>query len=92
MTETRTNRAESPVLPATASIHGLGDLPLGSPQSRAAVRSLIEARGASEEEGMLLVVRHIGGPAPRAPNAYAISACLDNPACAITSAGIPRAE
>ncbi len=64
MTETHKTRIESSSLPATASTHGLGDLPIGSLQSRAAARSLIEARGIAEEDGMLVVVRHIGATAP----------------------------
>ena len=50
MTETRTERRDRPFLPATASAKRLGDLPLGSPQSRAAARSLLDARKASEED------------------------------------------
>jgi hypothetical protein len=52
MTETRSERAESPFLPATASHEGLGGFPLGSVQSRAAARSLIAARRQREQESL----------------------------------------
>ena len=48
--ESRTERTEGPFLPATASSNGLGDLPLGSIESRAAARLLLDARGKSEAE------------------------------------------
>jgi hypothetical protein len=60
----RTNRTNGPAVPATASAERLGEFPLGSLQSRSAARSLIEARGVSEEEGMIVVIRHIGSPDP----------------------------
>lgn len=50
MTETRTERTERPILPATAAGKGLGCFPLRSPQSRAAARALVAARQASEAE------------------------------------------
>jgi hypothetical protein len=52
MTETRAERTEWLSLPATALHSRLGDLPLGSLQSRAATRSLIAARKACEEDGL----------------------------------------
>jgi len=52
MTETRSERTEWLSLPATASAKRLGDLPLGSLLSRAAARSLVAARRASEEGGL----------------------------------------
>ena len=50
MTETRTERAGRPFLPATAAAKGLGCFPLRSPQSRAAARALVAARQESEAE------------------------------------------
>ena len=50
MRETRTERAERPFLPATAAGKGLGSLPVGSGQSRAAARSLLTARMEREAE------------------------------------------
>ena len=50
MKESSTKRTERPLMPATASSLGLGDLRLGSLQSRAAARSLLEAGESSEEE------------------------------------------
>jgi hypothetical protein len=44
MIKTRSERTEAPFLPATAAGKGLGDLPLGSAQSRAAARALLERR------------------------------------------------
>jgi hypothetical protein len=48
--ENRTERSEGLFLPATASSKGLGDLPIGSIESRAAARSLLAAREKSESE------------------------------------------
>jgi hypothetical protein len=50
MTRTRTERTEWPILPATAAGKGLGSLPIGSAQSRAAARALMTARKHSEAE------------------------------------------
>jgi hypothetical protein len=50
MIKTRLERTEKPSLPATAAGKGLGDLPLGSPQSRAAARALVAARQGSEAD------------------------------------------
>lgn len=44
MIKTRTERTEWPALPATAAGKGLGSLPLGSAQSRAAALVLVAAR------------------------------------------------
>jgi hypothetical protein len=52
MGKTRSQDAETQLLPATASRKGLGGLPLGSLQSRAAARSLIAARQKSEQDGL----------------------------------------
>lgn len=60
MTEPRTERTEGPLLPATASAKGLAAFPLGSMQSRAAARSLLDARRAAEGEGTLFVLERIG--------------------------------
>ena len=46
----RTERTEKPFLTATASGKGLGSLPLGSPQSRAAARALANVRQESESD------------------------------------------
>ena len=62
MTEPRTERIEAPFLPATASAEGLAAFPLGSMQSRAAARSLLDARRATEGEGTLLIIDDIGMP------------------------------
>jgi hypothetical protein len=50
MSETRTERAKRPMLPATAASKQLGYFQLGSSQSRAAARSLATARQESEAE------------------------------------------
>lgn len=50
MTETRTERTERPILPATAAGKDLECFPLRSPQSRAAARALVAARQESEAE------------------------------------------
>jgi len=50
MIKTRAERAVRPSLPATAAGKGLGDLPLGSPQSRAAARAVMIARQESAAE------------------------------------------
>ena len=50
MRKTRTERTESPLVPATASSKGLGYLRVGSVQSRAAARALVAARQESEAE------------------------------------------
>jgi hypothetical protein len=60
MREPHKNRAEGSPLRATASAAGLGDLPLGSLPSRAAARSLIDARVESDEEAMLVSVFSVG--------------------------------
>jgi protein-disulfide isomerase-like protein with CxxC motif len=54
-----TERTGVPFLPATAAARRLGDLPLGSLQSRAAARSVIAARAASEEGGLLFQTKFI---------------------------------
>jgi len=48
MTESRSERARRPLLPATASSVGVGYLRLGSEQSRAAARALVTARRGRE--------------------------------------------
>lgn len=50
MKESRTNRTGSAPLSATATSKGLGYFRLGSEQSRAAARSLLNARQTSEAE------------------------------------------
>lgn len=50
MTESRTERAQKPLIPATAASKGLGYLPMGSASSRAAARALATARQESEVE------------------------------------------
>ena len=50
MTKTRLERTERPFLGATAAGKGLGDLPLRSPQSRAAARALLTSRPETEAE------------------------------------------
>lgn len=50
MQESHVGRAEKPFLPATSARKGLGSIPVGSAQSRAAARSLLAAREASEGE------------------------------------------
>jgi hypothetical protein len=50
MQEYSTKRARRPVLPATASSAGIGNLRLGSEHSRAAVRALLAARRERELE------------------------------------------
>jgi hypothetical protein len=50
MTKTRLERTERPFLGATAAGKGLGGLPLGSPQSRAAARALLTSRQETEAE------------------------------------------
>ncbi len=50
MRETCVERAQRPFLPATAAGKGLGDLPLGSPQSKAAARLLLASRQRIEAE------------------------------------------
>jgi len=59
MARTRTERAERPSLPATVSRVRPGCFPLGSPQSRAAARSLVAERKASEPDELRLEVRSI---------------------------------
>jgi hypothetical protein len=44
MDKTRTERAGRPPQPATSTAVGVGAFPLGSARSRAAARSLVEAR------------------------------------------------
>ena len=65
MWDNRDNRAEQLVLPATDSNSGPAAFPLGSLQSRAAARRLIQAREDKEDSGTLFVVTRIG----RSPNA-----------------------
>ena len=48
-------------LPVTDSSPRPGDFPLGSPESRAAARTLADRLGASEEV-LRVVVKHIGSP------------------------------
>jgi hypothetical protein len=60
MTHIRTERTETPLLPATASGKGLATFPLGSLQSRAAARSLMSAREATRKKGILFRVSVIG--------------------------------
>jgi hypothetical protein len=50
MREGRIGRTETPLLPATAASKRLGDLAVGSAPSRAAARSLLVARKATEAE------------------------------------------
>lgn len=50
MRETRTERAEGPLVPATAARKGLGCLLVGSAASRAVARALAKARQESEAE------------------------------------------
>lgn len=54
MTESRTECMERPFLPATASAKWLASFPLSSIQSRAAARSLLDARRAAKGEGTLV--------------------------------------
>jgi hypothetical protein len=51
MIRTRTISTERPFLLATAAGKGMGNLPIGSLQSRAAARSLVAARQESEAGG-----------------------------------------
>jgi hypothetical protein len=50
MKKTRTERAESRLVPATAASNGLGYLRVGSTQSRAAARALLAARERKAED------------------------------------------
>ena len=59
MRETRTERAESPLLAATVASKGLGYLPIGSEQSRAAARALVGARMTAPDDELRIVVRSI---------------------------------
>lgn len=52
MRETRTERAQGPLVPATAARKGLGCLPVGSAASRAVARALAKARQEIEAEGI----------------------------------------
>jgi hypothetical protein len=51
MNGSRKESTERPLLTATAAGKGLGDLPIGSAQSRAAARALLTARQGIEAEG-----------------------------------------
>jgi hypothetical protein len=53
MTNSQLNGSQTRLLAATAAGNGIGDLSLGSLQSRAAARSLIAAREATGGEGIL---------------------------------------
>ena len=50
---------ERPLVPATASSKALGYLRVGSAQSRAAARALVESRKAIQEDQIRFVVRSI---------------------------------
>jgi hypothetical protein len=54
MTNSQLNGTQARLLSATASGNGLGELSVGSLQSRAAARFLAEAREATNGEGLLL--------------------------------------
>jgi hypothetical protein len=56
LAKTSVERKETPFLFATASEIGLGTLPLGSAQSRAAARALLEMRRAKEGDAIRFVV------------------------------------
>ena len=65
MTNMHTNGSQTRWLPATAAAKGLGDLSLGSLQSRAAARLLMDAREAMGGEGLLFRVEVMANhPAP----------------------------
>jgi len=55
------NARDKSRLPATVSISKPGDFPLGSVESRAAMRAIIE-RDASEEEALRVLIEFIGSP------------------------------
>jgi hypothetical protein len=80
------NRGRAPLLPATVSKLDLGRFPLGSPESRATARHLVAASEATEPEGMLFRLLHIGSPpdpnqtcsCPRTPaGTFALCRCFD---------------
>lgn len=61
MAKNCTEYADRPTLPATAFGSTLAAFPLGSLESRAAARSIIAAREATEGEGVLFEVIRLGG-------------------------------
>jgi hypothetical protein len=63
MTNIPTNGSQTRLLPATAAGNGMGDLSLGSLQSRAAARFLIAAREATDGEGILFRSSVMANPA-----------------------------
>ena len=62
MTNEQLNGLQTRLLPATAASNGIGDLSLGSLQSRAAARFLLAAREATEGEGILFRCSVIANP------------------------------
>jgi hypothetical protein len=56
MTESRIERTDSPFLPATAKSKDLGDLPLGSIQSRAVARLMLQQRRSTEKRRHVVIV------------------------------------
>ena len=62
MTNSQLNGTQTRLLPATAAGNGIGDLSLGSLQSRAAARYLIAAREAMDGEGIVFRVLVIANP------------------------------
>jgi hypothetical protein len=58
------NRAFPTKLPATSSALRPGDFELGSGQSRAAARMLLEDQSALQEPGLMLRVEVMANPAP----------------------------
>ncbi len=56
------NRRAQESLSATGTPVKPSHYPLGSPQSRAAARALLEFRRAEQGEGTLIVVRMVGRP------------------------------